>query len=186
MKTFIQYITELKVGKATRRLNSKNFDTSMVGFSDADKAMTRQNVRAMTASMFGDHEKAGAIGSTIDNINHSMLKRAYNSAPTKRRVHGEKYATGVAGKIEHYRNSVADRKRFNDRMSQQGPSFIPNWMDIDAIHRLDSGIDKSPSHEDSDLYGHIMRSQLANAAVRLGKRSSDVPAFVPRSYNPKL
>jgi hypothetical protein len=53
-------------------------------------------------------------------------------------------------------------------------------MEIDAIHRLDTGKDKAPEQEDSDLHGHILRSQLANAAVGLGGRASDVPAFKPK------
>ena len=180
MKTFLQYITELKLNKAVRRLKSKDYDTSLAGFDDVGRATQRQTARAMTASMASEHEKAGAIGSGIDVAHKALLSRAYNRNVARRTMSGEKFAGGIAGKIEDFQKSVSDRKRFNDRMSQQGPDFMPTWMEIDAIHRLDTGKDKPPEHEDSDLHGHILRSQLANAAVGLGGRASDVPAFKPK------
>ena len=177
MKTFLQYITELKLNKAVRRLKSKDYDTSLAGFDDVGRATQRQTARAMTASMAGDHEKAGAIGTGVDVAHKALLSRAYNRNVARRTMSGEKFAGGIAGKIEDFHKSVGDRKRFNDRMSQQGPGFLPTWMEIDAIHRLDTGIDKAPEHEDSDLHGHILRSQLANAAPLLTASGHLVPTL---------
>ena len=177
MKTFLQYITELKLNKAVRRLKSKDYDTSLAGFDDVGRATQRQTARAMTASMAGEHEKAGAIASVIDA---ASSKR--NNYKTRSTFEGEKFAGGIADKVQSYQNMITDIKRGISSLRDNG---VNTKMGADALKKYRSGTAKEPNIEDKNRYNHILRSQLASAAERLGGSASDVAPFVKEKPLPK-
>ena len=177
MKSFIQYITELKIGKAMRRRNSKKLRYSSAVSDASVAADNRQRARAMTASMAGEHEKAGAIASVIDA---ASSKR--NNSKTRSTFEGEKFAGGIADKVQSYQNMITDIKRGISSLRDNG---VNTKMGADALKKYRSGTAKEPNIEDKNRYNHILRSQLATAAERLGGNASDVAPFVKEKPLPK-
>lgn len=188
MKSFTEYLTEVKLGKVMRRLKSKNIPVGSVErgnvYSALASAEGRQRARAMSASIAGEHEKAGAIASVIDVARNQRQSRILPTA-TRTTFEGEKFAGGIADKIADYKNTVGDMRRALGRLRTQGRNYVPNRMDINAISRIRSGKISEPHVRDRNLYHHILRSHLAGAAVRMGGSASDVAPFVKEVPSPK-
>ena len=176
MKTFIQYITELKIGKAMRIRNS----SKMRGGGAIEQTLAadkRQRARAMTASMAGEHEKAGAIASVID-----LAASKRTGTKNRSTFEGEKFAGGIAGKVQDHQNIITDIKRGLSSLRDNG---VNTKMGADALKKFRSGKMKEPNITDRNLHNHILRSQLATAAERLGGSASDVAPFVKEKLSPK-
>ena len=176
MKTFIQFITELKIGKAMRIRNSPKMRGGGA-IAQTIAANGRQRARAMTASMAGDHEKAGAIASVIDA---AASKRS--GTKSRSTFEGEKFAGGIADKVQDHQNMITDMKRGIFSLRDNG---VINKVGADALKKYRSGKVKEPNITDRNLHNHILRSQLASAAERLGGSASDVAPFVKEKLSPK-
>lgn len=198
MKLSKEFLLELKYKKAMRRIKSKK--GSFVGAQDAlQRAKRRLLARAMTADIGGEGIKAQDIAHGADKIEAELSRRL--SGP-KSTVPVE---TGTFNRdifpIVRSMQTAKDAEEISKRVIQYGVSKVrrePKWVGRAqevALGQGDKFMGTVPLRKGAlgqftpylrnkieNLHGHIERSMLAGAAVRMGGKASDVPEFKPKPF----